>query len=63
MICTCCGRELRIAECQNVRPWVCGDFLYALMAEAPCCATTRCWVLWELPDEMLVESERETEAA
>jgi hypothetical protein len=53
VICTCCNRELRIAECQNVRPWVCGDFLYALLAEHGC-GSTRCFVLFEVPDDVLL---------
>ncbi len=61
MICTCCKRELRITECSNVRSWVCGDFLYALLGECRHCDSTRCWVLWKLPDE--AAEEREEEAA
>lgn len=54
MICTGCHRELRIAECTNVRAWVCGDFLYALLAECRDCGSTRAWVIWEMPDEQLL---------
>lgn len=73
MICTCCNRELRITECSNVRAWVCGDFLYALLAEHHC-GSTRCFVLFEVPDDVLLVDDqlgvtcserdnRETEAA
>ena len=56
--CTCCRSPLRIDECRNVRPMT-YDFIYALIAECPACMSTQAWVLWELPDEMLVEREEE----
>jgi hypothetical protein len=71
--CTCCHSPLRIAECINPRPWVL-PFLYGIIAECPNCAGTQCFMLHEVPDELLlVDGElssfsherdaRETEAA
>ena len=51
--CTCCRQPLRIAECINPRPWVL-PFLYAMIAECPECASTQCFVVWELPDDVLL---------
>lgn len=57
MICTCCNRELRIVECSNVRPWLCSDFLYALLADHAC-GSTRAFVMFEVPDDVLLVDDR-----
>lgn len=51
--CRCCHAEVRITDCRNVRAWIL-PFLYGLMAEHDC-GSTLAWVMWELPDELLVQ--------
>lgn len=57
-LCTCCRAPITVPTAKNVRPMT-YDFIYALIGECEACGSTQCWVLWELPDEMLADVDME----
>jgi hypothetical protein len=59
--CTCCRTPLRIDECLRHRAMT-YDFIHSIIAECPNCMSTQCWVLWEIPEELMGEREEEKAA-
>jgi hypothetical protein len=51
--CRCCHTALPITAARNVRAMVYPD-LYGMIGECPNCPNTQSWVIFEVPDEVLL---------